>query len=146
MLSSYQDERLSALKSQMLIDLSDRWEIIFLLQWKPGQQRTWISYWKTFTSRSRVSVNTKKIKQKWSNEASTCDWLSLFTVVSEELVVLLQSRHELREQVDMRRIAIEQLLRLHTDDKESSSKRETSVHMGVVLPDRPGLSSQRWPW
>ncbi len=36
--------------------------------------------------------------------------------VSEELVVLLQDRHELREQVDMRRIAVEQLVRIQGSD------------------------------
>ena len=38
------------------------------------------------------------------------------TDVSEDLVVLLQERHELREQVDMRRIAVEQLVRLQNTD------------------------------
>ncbi len=36
--------------------------------------------------------------------------------VSEDLVVLLQERHEQREQVDMRRIAVEQLVRLQNTD------------------------------
>ena len=34
------------------------------------------------------------------------------TGVSEQLVELLQERHDLRQQIDMRRIAIDQLQRL----------------------------------
>lgn len=52
--------------------------------------------------------------------------------VSEDLVRLLQERHDLREQITMRKIAVEQLLRcqttsdLNADDKdiESSSDKD----------------------
>ena len=38
-----------------------------------------------------------------------------FTEVSEDLVKMLQERHELKEQVDMRKIAIEQLVRFQAN-------------------------------
>ena len=50
------------------------------------------------------------------NEYFYCMSVIHFTDVSEDLVVLLQERHELREQVDMRRIAVEQLVRLQSTD------------------------------
>lgn len=52
--------------------------------------------------------------------------------VSEELVVLLQERHDLHEQVDMRKIAIEQLVRLQNEAAQSNDV--TSIQMSVILP------------
>jgi len=43
------------------------------------------------------------------------------TGVSEQLVELLQERHDLRQQVDMRKIAVDQLQRLQavtSDDRD----------------------------
>jgi len=45
---------------------------------------------------------------------------SFVTAVSEELVVLLQERHDIRQQVDMRKIAVEQLLTLATPSSTTS--------------------------
>ena len=57
----------------------------------------------------------------------------VLSAVSEELVQLLQDRHELQEQVEMRRIAIEQLLRFQTES--SDVKELNSVQMSVILPE-----------
>ncbi len=54
------------------------------------------------------------------------------TEVSEELVELLQERHELQEQVEMRRIAIEQLVRLQN---EAAKVEPHSVQMSVIMPE-----------
>jgi len=40
------------------------------------------------------------------------------TGVSEQLVELLQERHDLRQQVDMRKIAVDQLRRLADDRRD----------------------------
>ena len=53
--------------------------------------------------------------------------------MSEELVQLLQDRHELQEQVEMRRIAIEQLLRFQSET--SDVKELSSVQMSVIIPE-----------
>jgi hypothetical protein len=54
------------------------------------------------------------------------------TEVSEQLVKLLQERHELKEQVDMRKIAIEQLVRFQANTTQYScdSRRRSVVTTG----------------
>ena len=58
------------------------------------------------------------------------------SAVSGELVHLLQERHDLQEQVEMRRIAIEQLLRLQTEGDTISEVN--GINMSVI-----SLSSQK---
>jgi len=65
-----------------------------------------------------------------------CSLVYLFSFsseVSEELVRLLQERHELKEQVEMRKIAVEQLVRLQDDTKQVN--RDHRQH-GVIIGDK----------
>ncbi len=64
----------------------------------------------TFFNEFTVTLN--KINK--TNKINPCS--ISFTVVSEELVRLLQERHELKEQLEMRKIAIEQLVRFQSDN------------------------------
>ncbi len=57
-----------------------------------------------------------------------------FTVFSKELVDLLQERHEVQEQIEMRRIAVEQLLQFHTEDlTEEMAQIRLDIMHGVAL-------------
>jgi len=52
--------------------------------------------------------------------------------VSEELVELLQVRHDLYEQVDMRQIAVEQLVRSQNNISVSSTSSTHSCHSSLA--------------
>ena len=51
-----------------------------------------------------------------------------FVAVSEELVILLQVRHDLQEQLAMRQIAVDQLIRLQGDGS-GNSKNSTIMSL-----------------
>ncbi|KAK2153418.1 hypothetical protein LSH36_298g04145 [Paralvinella palmiformis] len=80
----------------------------------------------TYT-REKLNQRTKDMLTVLKDQFS-----KLIQEVSEELVRLLQERHELKEQVEMRKIAVEQLVRLQDDTKQVN--RDHRQH-GVIIGD-----------